>query len=308
MSRNDFNMLTKAKSHLHLGLASPQGSRNLNEEFLTRSPRDSSWDNSSRNASTPALGLAKNLLRIRRIPVEEMFRKTTHEHSGTLLPEHLYHPPKSSACLVRNPSYSFPKTNNKMFMRVIEEHGKRIPAPWEYNKTVNWINRFQKDLLKGSKKKTIIDQIYCEKKLIPGPADYKEMMKDKIMGGALSKTAGFNYMSDTEYRAVTWPSAAEYSIEDKLVKKRTLGFKIVKPKLDKISWKPVKSPGPAVGSYENKKELVMPKSPRAAIGTEKLKSFLDDLQKKKLKIPGVGEYDIHPCFRKIARPMRTTRW
>lgn len=75
-----------------------------------------------------------------------------------------------------------------------------------------------------------------------------------------------------------------------------------------ISWKPVKSPEPGAGSYEMKKDLVLQKSPRAAMGKEKLKSFLDDLQKKKQKIPGVGDYDINPCYRKIARPMKTTRW
>ena len=161
MSRNDFNMHSNVKSHTKSVFANPLSShRKINEESLARSPKESSCDNLSRNASTPALGFGKNLLRINKIPIEQMFRKANHDHSGTLLPEHLYHPPKSSACLTRAPSYSFPKTNNKKFIRVIEEHSKKVPAPSDYNKTINWINRFQKDLLKGAKRKTIIDQIY----------------------------------------------------------------------------------------------------------------------------------------------------
>lgn len=113
---------------------------------------------------------------------------------------------------------------------MIEEHSKKIPAPSEYNKNIEWINKFQKDLLKGSKRKTIIDQIYIDKKKIPGPSDYKEMMKKKIMGGAMTRTSGLSFMSDTEFRAVTSPSAAEYSIEEKQVKKRVTGYKIVRPK------------------------------------------------------------------------------
>lgn len=134
------------------------------------------------------------------------------------------------------------------------------------------------------------------------------MMKHKIMGGALNRTNGFNYISDTEFISISNPSAAEYNIEEKHVKKRVTGFKIVKPKTGNISWKPIKGPGPGVGSYETKKDLVLPKSPRAAMGRDKLKSFLDELQKKKQKIPGVGDYDINPCYRRITRPLKTTRW
>lgn len=112
MSRNDFNMHSRTKSHTKSVFVSPLYShRNMREESLGRSPRETSLETSSRNTSTPALGLGKHLLRVTRIPIEQMFHKTNHDHSGTLLPEHMYHPPKSSACLTRAPSYSFPKTN-----------------------------------------------------------------------------------------------------------------------------------------------------------------------------------------------------
>ena len=208
---------------------------------------------------------------------------------------------------MRSPSYTFPKTINKTFINRTEEHSKRIPSPTEYEKPMKWINNTARDLSKGSKRKTIIDQIFIEKKKIPSPTDYKNLMDERIIGSQMSKTQGFNFLSETEYLGHCTPSAVSYQINEKLVTKRCPGYKIVKPKDGKLSWKPVKSPGPAVGLYKTEREFILPKSPRTVIGKEKLKSVIESLAKDKKKVPGVGEYNTPDCFNKISRPMRTTR-
>jgi hypothetical protein len=64
---------------------------------------------------------------------------------------------------------------------------------------MKWINNTARDLSKGSKRKTIIDQIFIEKKKIPSPTDYKTLMDERIIGSQMSKTQGFNFLSETEY-------------------------------------------------------------------------------------------------------------
>mmetsp|Transcript_27069 Transcript_27069/g.23920 ORF Transcript_27069/g.23920 Transcript_27069/m.23920 type:complete len:137 (+) Transcript_27069:237-647(+) len=133
------------------------------------------------------------------------------------------------------------------------------------------------------------------------------MPKVRIRGGGLDKTKGFSFMSETEYLGKSSPSVGQYEINEKLVSKRATGYKIVKPKNNKMNWKPVKKSGAAVGLYKTDSELFMPKSPRTIVGKEKLRSVLDGIIRLKKKIPGVGQYDHHLCIDKISRPMRTSR-
>lgn len=98
MSRDSRTSLVKSRSQSNFGFLSPQGSRRgLSRNMFLKSPHLLSPETSSTQSSIfqPLQGKA---LKIRRMPpVEEMFRKTVHDHSGTLLPEHLYHPPRSGA-------------------------------------------------------------------------------------------------------------------------------------------------------------------------------------------------------------------
>ena len=93
-----------------------------------------------------------------------MIRKGKNTHSGTILPDHLYHAPKSSACMVRSPSHLFPKNKNNSFIKNVEEHSLKIPSPTSYEKPMNWLNNTARDLQKGEKRVTVIDKIYIEKK------------------------------------------------------------------------------------------------------------------------------------------------
>lgn len=172
---------------------------------------------------------------------------------------------------------------------------------------MKWLNNTARDLSKGGKRKTIIDQIFIDKKKIPSPTDYLTMLKQRIRGSDIGKCKGFNFMSETEFLGLTNPSPASYSIQKQLTERRSPGWRIVKPKGPKTHWKPIKSSQPGVGTYETNMEKILPKSPRAAIGKDKLKSVLDGLVKSKRKIPGVGDYNINECYNKISRPMRTTR-
>ena len=70
---------------------------------------------------------------------------------------------------------------------------------------------------------------------------------------------------------------------------------IIKPKKNRMDWKPSKTAtGPAPGLYQIDKDKVLPKSPRTMIGKDKLRSVLDKMSRQNRKVPGVGQYNIHP--------------
>lgn len=311
MSIRSRNSLSKSKSQNAIGFISPQSShRTLSRNIINSPPKLSSYDSSSRSTSTLNNRVPRNLLSVNKIPMHEMFKKTSTNHTGTILPEHLYHPPRSNACLSSSPSYKIPKCSNKSFIQVVEEHSKGIPASSDYSKPLNWLSATVRGLGKGSKRNTIIDQIFKEKKKIPGPSDYKTELVNKIKGLGMSKCQGISFMSETEYLSQASPSSHSYNLNDNLVKKRTTSYKIVKPqgKKYKLKWKAAKVAGAAVGSYNAEKDRILPKSPRAFIGTDKIKTITDDISKKKKVIPGVGKYNISPCYDRIARPMKTSRF
>lgn len=254
MSEGGRFLLTKSRSERNFGFMSPQASsRNYSRNNIIQSPRMGSLESSSIASNKHLRTLGNESLKINKIPVQEMFRRTTNFHSGTILPEHLYHPPKSSACLLRSPCHKFPITENKSFINLVEEHSRRIPSPSDYNKNLTWLNKTARDLSKGSMRKTIIDQIYIEKKKIPSPSDYKNMPSYRITGSALNKARGFSFMSETEYLGKMNPSPSNYEIKEHLVRKRSPGWKITIPKdkAKKLDWKTVKLAGAAVGSYNN---------------------------------------------------------
>lgn len=293
MSRDSRLMIMKSRSQ-NFGFMSPQASQR-SRNFQDKMPTSPLATSSTRSITTAGPTESTDFLKLKSIPVTMMFRKTSNIHSGTILPEHLYHPPRSSACLVRPPGYSFPKTKNKNFIKVMEEHGKRVPSPSDYYKTLNWLNKTQRDLGKGSKRKTIIDEIYQEKKKIPGPSDYKNMLKNTIIGSKFDKTKEISFMSETVFLGQAIPSSATYEINETSQKKRVVGYKITKPKENRMDWRPVKpATGPAVGLYETQiKDKILPLSPRTIMGKDKAKSALDAMARLNLKVPGVGAYNIN---------------
>ena len=133
------------------------------------------------------------------------------------------------------------------------------------------------------------------------------MPKFKPLGAAINKAKGFGFMSETEYLGENSPSSSHYKLNERLVTKRTPSYKIVKPKGNRMHWKPNKIPGAAVGSYDIKTKLVLPKSVTTVMSKDKLRSVLDGVIRHKKKIPGVGDYNSHDCYDKISRPMKTTR-
>ena len=138
---------TNAKSRIKkkFGFMSPQAS---SRNSMVQSPQLTSYGSNSTLSSKHLRSFRTDLMKVSRMPINEMFRKTVTTHSGTILPEHLYHPPRSSACMVRSPSYSLNKTSNKSFINVVEEHSKRIPSPTDYEKNLNWLNNTARDLSK----------------------------------------------------------------------------------------------------------------------------------------------------------------
>ena len=112
MSKSSRLSLMKSRSQ-NFGFASPQNSQRSRNmlKSLPRSPKSPIWNTSSTRTMTAGEDLKNsNLLKISSIPLASMFRKTSNFHSGTILPEHLYHPPKSNACMPEAPSYSIPRT------------------------------------------------------------------------------------------------------------------------------------------------------------------------------------------------------
>jgi hypothetical protein len=144
-------------------------------------------------------------------------------------------------------------------------------------------------------------------KKIPSPCDYNNLIKAKIIGSKFTKTSGLNFMSETEFLGNCSPSSSYYDVKDEVIKKRCASYRIIKPKGNRMGWKPVKDMGAAVGLYETTSHLVMPKSPGVKMGKDKIKSIIDEITKQKKKIPSVGNYDIVECYNKISRPMRTSR-
>ena len=58
-------------------------------------------------------------------------------------------------------------------------------------------------------------------------------------------------MSETEYLGLASPAGASYEIDERLVNRRSPGWKIAKPKNVKLGWKTIKLSGAAVALYEN---------------------------------------------------------
>jgi len=308
MSQFSTLSLPKQRSQTNFGLMSPQSSnRNMSRNSHLGSARFTNIDTSSRASSSLFATHRRISPKALPIPMNEMFKSRAKVHSGTILPEHLYHPPKSSACMTRSPSNVFPKSKNQSFINKVVAHSKQVPAPSAYNKPMRWLNNTARDLGKGSKRKTIIDEIYIEKKKIPGPNAYKNMIKERIIGSKFSKTQGFDFMSETEYLGNSSPSSATYKINEDVTRRRSSSYRIVKPKGNKMHWKPVKSPDPAVGQYNTDCALVVKKSPNTKIGKDKVRSIIEYIANKKKKIPAAGDYDIIPCYDKIYRPMKTSR-
>ncbi|CAI2374160.1 unnamed protein product [Moneuplotes crassus] len=296
--------MSRSRSQGNFGMLSFQS---MSRNHFVHSPRVTSSYSTSQSSFNKIPTFTNTALRVSKIPLHEMFKKHIGINKGSILPENMYHPPKSQASLLKSPSYRFPKTKNKSFIHLMEKHGKAVPGPSDYEKPMKWINNTARDLGKGVKRVTVIDQIYKEKKKIPSPSDYETLRKYKSKITAFDKANGFNFLSETEHLAQRNPSPDQYKPEEKWVTKKVPQYKIVKSKENKMNWKPVKTTGASVGLYSTTSHLVLPKSPRTVFAKEKLKSVIQGMSLKKKKVPGVGEYTINPCYDKISRPMRTSR-
>lgn len=87
-----------------------------------------------------------------------------------------------------------------------------------------------------------------EKKKTPAPNTYKISRNDKVVNGKMNKTQGITFMSESEYLGKHQPGPSHYQLNESQVKKRLVGFKIIKPK-SKYHWKPIKSTLPGSATY-----------------------------------------------------------
>ena len=162
--------------------------------------------------------------------------------------------------------------------------------------------------MKGSDRITIIDKIMKEQKKYPAPNTYSIHGKSTPLLGKLNKTQGISFMSESEFLGVAQPAPNKYEINESLVKKKLVGFKMIKPKL-KYQWKPVKVKGPDSGTYNYPISLENTSRMKKVTNTIFNKTKRPHLHKSssKNKTPGVGSYKLDKVFDKIYRPMKTSR-
>ena len=99
----------------------------------------------------------------------------------------------------------------------------------------------------------VLDKIMKEQKKTPAPNTYKFPLTSRIEGGKMDKTTGFSFMSESEFLGKSKPGPSHYKINEDPVKKRTLGFKLIKPKA-RPHWKPKKTNAPGPGTHDESKE------------------------------------------------------
>lgn len=92
-----------------------------------------------------------------------------------------------------------------------------------------------------------------EQRKTVGPNVYKFPQTARVEGGKMEKTKGISFMSESEFLGKSKPGPTHYKINEQPVTKRTLGFKLIKPKT-RSHWKPKKTNAPGPGTHVESKE------------------------------------------------------
>lgn len=131
-----------------------------------------------------------------------------------------------------------------------------------------------------------------------------------------------NYLSDHEFKGATTPGPERYFEDDDACAVTTRTSSRVKRNGSNITlriphkglkkgYRFEKSEAPDVGSYDFQESLMfsstMKKDPSQKFSKKENKRFTTLLCEAKAYIPGAGQYDIGPCFKKLSRPPSATR-
>lgn len=204
------------------------------------------------------------------------------------------------------PQYSVPKGKTRSYLDNVVKLAKRSPSPVDHHTELKWIKKQAINQGKGSDRVMIIDKIMKYQKQFPSPNTYRVNYQDKVPLGKLNKTQGIGFMSESEYLGKTLPAPNKYEPNESLVTKKTLGFKILKPKM-KLSWKPIKVKDPDVGSYEHQLSILKTSKLQRVTSAVFDKQKRTQIGKTKSKVPGVGTYKLENVYDKIFRPMKSSR-
>lgn len=84
-------------------------------------------------------------------------------------------------------------------------------------------------------------------------------------------------------------------------------MKVPSKGLEKKSSKIVKASGPDMGTYENKenadtKQSIRKRTPTVKFGKVVQARFTEEVATNKAFIPGVGNYKMEECYKKLSRP------
>jgi len=125
-----------------------------------------------------------------------------------------------------------------------------------------------------------------------------DVQKRKIENGKFDKTKGLTFLSEAEFLGKTLPAPNKYVDKKALVLKRNPSWKFSKPK-KREHWKPKKTKGPDVGSYEHHKSIKHSSSMKNITATLPFAAAKEGPNKSKDKfayqnskkwVPGVGQY------------------
>jgi hypothetical protein len=131
----------------------------------------------------------------------------------------------------------------------VQKLSKAGPAPNSYKLELSWKGKNAD--MKGPKRITVIDKIREEKKSIPAPNRYKNLdsQRKKIPNGKFDKTKDLCFLSEVQYLGKNQPGPTKYTNLKLSVLARFPAWKWPVPKKLE-SWKPKKSKGPDLGSYD----------------------------------------------------------
>ena len=206
--------------------------------------------NALRRAITPLTGASRN----RGVPT--MKNDTTFKtflqvsQLDARLNVDLYKCPGSGRVKRRSPEYRFPRGKSKSFHDQVQKLAKKSPSPGDHHTDLKWAKRQAVNQAKGSDRIMEIDKIMKRSRKMPSPNTYRVEIKDRAKLGKLDKTQGISFMSESEYLGKVFPAPNKYEINESLVKKKTIGFSIIKPKTTGLKWRPVKVNGPDPGTYK----------------------------------------------------------
>ena len=128
-----------------------------------------------------------------------------------------------------------------------------------------------------------------------------------------SKTEGLNYLSDCEFKGMFYPGPGSHETDKNSIMRNhssNLSMRVPSKGLSK-EWRFKKSEKPDVGSYEAEKASqhtsTMKKAPSMAFSKKPNERFTTLYAKSKSFVPGSGNYDPEPCFKRLSRPPSASR-